>query len=192
MMNNSNVDSIKSITPRYTRSRFLRTVTAVTLMSAAAAMAFVASPLVGREQGSTPNIASKFGPRSFYLTRTGHDGNEVLTACAAGYHMASMWEIVDPSNLSYNTELGLTQDDSGSGPPSGESALGWVRTGRISFSGPGIAGQSNCNNWTTDADGHWGTIAWLSDNWLSAPTTWPFRTDPGECISALRVWCMQD
>ena len=157
-------------------------------MSAAAVMAFVASPLVG----STPNIAAKFKPRSFYLTRTGHDGNEVLMACAVGYHMASMWEIVDPSNLNYNTELGLTQDDSGSGPPSGESALGWVRTGGISFSGVGIAGKSNCNNWTTDADGDWGTIAWLSDNWLSAPTTWPFRYYPGEWISAHRVWCVQD
>ena len=72
-------------------------------MSAAAVMAFVASPLVG----STPNIASKFKPRSFYLTMTGHDGNDVLTACAAGYHMASMWEIVDPLEPELQHRIGF-------------------------------------------------------------------------------------
>ena len=32
--------------------------------------------------------------------------------------MASMWEIHDPSDLRYDTDLGLTLADSGSGPPS--------------------------------------------------------------------------
>jgi hypothetical protein len=46
--------------------------------------------------------------------------------------MASMWEISDPSNLRYDTQLGVTTADSGFGPPAGTSFVaffGWVRTG---------------------------------------------------------------
>ena len=45
--------------------------------------------------------------RSFYLTKATHKGFAGETACALGYHMASLWEIHEPSNLSYNTTLGL-------------------------------------------------------------------------------------
>jgi hypothetical protein len=86
-------------------------------------------PLVGRGQGNIPNVAQPFGPRKFYLTQTRHVGNEVLAVCAAGYHMASLWEIFDPSNLRYDTQLGFTLEDSGFGPPSFEG--GWIRTGGI-------------------------------------------------------------
>src|SRR5437899_259888 len=65
--------------------------------------------------------------RSFYLTKATHKGFAGETACALGYHMASLWEIHEPSNLSYNTTLGLTGKDTGQGPPSGLS--GWIRTG---------------------------------------------------------------
>ena len=44
---------------------------------------------------------------AFYLTRTTHVGNQVLTACAAGYHMASLWEILDPSNLKSQHGIGF-------------------------------------------------------------------------------------
>jgi hypothetical protein len=40
-------------------------------------------------------------PGNFYLTKTKHNGAQALTACAAGYHMPSIWEIHDPSNLKY-------------------------------------------------------------------------------------------
>ena len=65
--------------------------------------------------------------RSFYLTQTGYNGSQALTACAEGYHMASFREIRDTSNLSYDTQLGFTQDDFGLGPPGGFA--GWIRTG---------------------------------------------------------------
>lgn len=74
-------------------------------------------------------------PRKFYLTRTGYTGARALSACTAGYHMASLWEIHDPSNLRYDTELGFVQDDSGFGPP---IEFGWIRTGALLMSLPSV------------------------------------------------------
>jgi hypothetical protein len=84
--------------------------------------------------------------RGYYLTTTLHNGAQATTACAAGFHMASLWEMFDTSNLKYETGLGFTRPDSGFGPP---LSLGWVRTGgNASFSTtPGFA---NCNAWTSD------------------------------------------
>ncbi|MFX1355393.1 MAG: hypothetical protein ACFFGP_15680, partial [Promethearchaeota archaeon] len=55
--------------------------------------------------------------RQYYLTDTptGFTGADADTACAAGYHMASLYEILDTSNLKYNTDLGQTREDSGEG-----------------------------------------------------------------------------
>lgn len=47
-------------------------------------------PLVSRGQGQAP-----FGQRKFYLTRTTHDGNEVLTACAG----ATTWRRCGKSSI---------------------------------------------------------------------------------------------
>src|SRR5262245_3469439 len=49
----------------------------------------------------------------YYLTAAKFPGDAVLTACASGYHMASLWEIWDPSNLQYDIGRGFAQDDSG-------------------------------------------------------------------------------
>ena len=68
----------------------------------------------------------KKASRAFYLTTTTHTGAQATTACAAGFHMASLWEIFDPSNLRYDATVGATADDSGAGPP---FLGGWVRTG---------------------------------------------------------------
>ena len=60
-------------------------------------------PLVSRGQGGNP--FDRDTRKSFYLTKTSHNGSQVLTACAEGYHMASLWEIFDTSNLRYDTAL---------------------------------------------------------------------------------------
>ncbi len=76
----------------------------------------IQSQLSGLE-AQIASLANK-GPRKFYLTKTLHTGAQALSACATGYHMASLWEIHDPTNLRYNTELGFTSgSDSGFGPP---------------------------------------------------------------------------
>lgn len=76
---------------------------------------------------------SRSGPRKFYLTQDGFAGDQALSACAEGYHMASLWEIFNTSDLRYDTTLGFTQEDSGSAPPSNRN--GWVRMGSSSSVG---------------------------------------------------------
>ena len=116
---------------------------------------------------SAPAAPAVFtGMRKYYLTQTEVDGDETLTACASGYHMASLWEILDPSNLEYNTDLGFTRDDSGAGPPS--EGWGWIRTGYNSYStGDSHIGRNNCANWTTDDEAIRGTYLSLPYNWTS-------------------------
>jgi len=84
------------------------------------------------------------GMRQFYLSTMNAAGDAALNRCSYGYHMASMWELADPSNLKYNTTLGYVRvnGDSGWGPPS--YYRGWVRTG-YSSNNSSTAGQANCN-----------------------------------------------
>ena len=72
---------------------------------------------LGEGASEDASLASSAGMRQFYLTEAVVQGDQPITACAAGYHFASFWEIADPSNLKYNTTLGYTWSDSGQGPP---------------------------------------------------------------------------
>ena len=128
--------------------------------------------------------------RSFYLTKERFHANEALQACVAGYHMASAFEILDPSNLKYDTTLGLTTDDSGAGPPALNH--GYVRTG-FNARTDRYPGRANCNNWTsTSATDHGTTML------LDAPTLYTVTVDSPwnayalGCDAARKVWCVQD
>jgi hypothetical protein len=152
-----------------------------------------AAPAPPVSQGQGP---PQFGPRKFYLTRTLHDGAHALSACAAGYHMASLWEILEPSNLRYNTELGFTQDDSGFGPPSGalsSNTVGWIRTGQSANFSTSL-GEANCNAWTSGSDVESAAGAGLNSNWISTNvlvvSPWAFIRF--SCDSSVRVWCVQN
>jgi hypothetical protein len=105
--------------------------------------------------------------RHFYLTSANYSTNQALTACAAGYHMASLWEILNVSKLVYDYDhlSAKKLDDSGWGPPSGWN--GWVRTGYIS-SGDNIAGNGNCRNWSSVSSGDYGVSVRLSRYWEMA------------------------
>ncbi len=108
--------------------------------------------------------AGSTGLRMYYLSGNTTFGNGPLDQCGTGYHMASLWEIVDTSNLQYNTSLGyMGNADQGSGPPTGNNAKGWVRTGGASSTNttPGIG---NCANWTSDSSGDYGTLIYLDDD----------------------------
>lgn len=50
-------------------------------------------PLVSRGQGGNP--FDRDPRKAYYLTQTTHNGGQARSACAAGYHMASLWEILD-------------------------------------------------------------------------------------------------
>ena len=147
-------------------------------------------PLVSRGQGDIKNPLNRDPRKSYYLTRTNHDGSQALSACASGYHMASLWEIFDTSNLTYNTELGLTLDDSGLGPPVLNG--GRVRTGATA-SGINEPGVGNCQAWTSAEHVDWGTQVALPNNWVgNVQQINPWQAGTIECDSLRRVWCKQD
>ena len=142
-------------------------------------------------EASAPNApsAGSTGLRQYYMTQSGYTGSNALTACASGYHMASLWEIVDPSNLEYNTSLGFTLADSGQGPPT--FYWGWVRTGYTS-SVASIAGQANCNGWTNSNHSSYGTYVNLPSSWTAGQDVNVWQTGAYYCDTALYVWCVED
>jgi hypothetical protein len=129
--------------------------------------------------------------RRFYQTSTTHAANAVLTACAAGFHMASLWEIIDRSGLAYDTVLGVTNDDSGEGPPA-IVEFSWIRTGYNAWGssmGPGIA---NCTAWTSTSAARWGTAVSITD-WSDPPETiGDWKADDFDCSGTRRTWCVED
>jgi hypothetical protein len=112
------------------------------------------------------------------------------TACAQGYHFASIWELLDPSNLEYNNTLGWNELDSGEGPPTWR--YGWIRTGYNSAGQTGIDGQDNCNAWTSDAVEDRGTQASLSWQWGSKEELHVWHFDWNTCSIRYPVWCVED
>jgi hypothetical protein len=146
---------------------------------------------VGHGQQTSGGNSPVRGLRRYYLTVTLHKGNEALTACADGYHMASLWEIHDPSNLRYDTALGFKRGDSGSSPPSG--TVGWVRTGWDANESD-LPGSSNCNAWTSDSPFGEGTAVELPRLWrlTDGPVISPWISLGELCFEPLRVWCVQD
>ena len=138
---------------------------------------------------NTPLVASATG-REYYLTyATVPDAPHALTACASGYHMASLWEILDTSSLKYNTGLGAARDDSGQGPPA--QWAGWVRTGDGSGN-TATPGQADCNAWTSNSASYYGTYAQLPSDWTSAENIHVWLTYTTLCSHSARVWCVQD
>jgi hypothetical protein len=134
------------------------------------------------------------GPRKFYLTQDQLTGSQALTACADGYHMASLFEIFDFSNMKYDTTLGLqfTFQDSVSGPPTG--VRGWIRTNYASSGQAQIAGQDNCFTWTSNSSSDYGTAALLNSHWAIPPVTSmdPWLSSLVTCDTSHLVWCIQD
>jgi len=119
-------------------------------------------PILGLLLVGTLVSAAEANSRKFYLTDDSFTGGQALTACAKGYHMASLWEIFNVGTLTYDTKLGFTREDGSSGPPS--QTAGWVRTGFDSSNNPN-AGLGNCLAWTSSAAGDKGTLVQLGDLW---------------------------
>jgi hypothetical protein len=133
-------------------------------------------------------LAATAGMRHYYLYSAALNATYALTACTSGYHMASLWEMLDTSHLQYNTALGDSRPDSGLGPPTGYS--GWVRTGYGSNNGT-TAGQANCNAWTSTSGN--GTVVSLPSDWTAAPQDihiWTVST--ASCGNSADVWCVED
>jgi hypothetical protein len=133
-------------------------------------------------------VTQPSGMRQFYLSEYSSDGDAALAICAAGYHMASLWEIVDPTNLKYNPSLGRESADSGQGPPSDQ--VGWVRTGYSSDNST-TSGLANCSAWS-NLNGL-GTVLNLHDYWTNGGQdigVWNAGT--ADCELSRSVWCVED
>ena len=160
------------------------TVMALVVILAGLAGGFFWSP--GKAVAS-PTQTGQPRPLQYYLTRDRYAGDQVLSACAMGFHTASLWEILDTSKLRYNTRLGHTRRDSGHGPP---TTGGWVRTGYASDS-TNLPGTGNCQSWTSSS---------VSDNgsFVSLPGSWEdgydvlMGWDAGvrACSESVQVWCV--
>jgi hypothetical protein len=151
----------------------------------------------GGEPAAAPRSTSRTAQgfvtlRSFYLTDGNYSADEALGVCAEGYHMASLWEILNVSNLAYAYDQpdAHTKSDSGEGPPS--NWYGWARTGGAS-SGVDTAGIGNCRAWTSTDASEDGSIARLHDDWTTASSVvGPWDTDTFGCSGFAPVWCIED
>ena len=140
--------------------------------------------------GEVASAAIGGGGHHFYLTSNIYIPSNALSACASGYHMASLWEILDVSNLTYDYDhpAAYTQADSGYGPPAFWN--GWVRTGYLS-SGVDTAGTGNCLNWSDATTNNYGVSVRLTNAWETAPGdifTWD--TTSYDCFHSGPVWCV--
>lgn len=144
----------------------------------------------GKETSENASLPSSTGMRQFYLTQATFQGNQPLTACAAGYHFASFWEIAEPSNLKYNTTLGYIHSDSGQGPTSG--IFGWVRTGYISGNTL-TPGKANCESWTSPSASDMGSVSKLPHDWSDDNEVLGVWVLGGfSCNAYNYVWCIED
>jgi hypothetical protein len=171
-------------------------------------VAFVGYLALGQRRASASPAAAPAAPaatsgglRKYYRTATAYLSTEALAACATGYHFASIWELLDVSNLEYageHPDASAIEDDMGEGPPTGGGGLprhGWVRTGHNDYTDP-APGQANCNSWTSNSSSYYGTTAGLTPDWLSATT---YRADISvwdvgtyTCDYSTGVWCVED
>jgi hypothetical protein len=162
----------------------------------------VASPTIVGGTATGGNLCddgrcSRRGWRRYYLTKNLADGLQALNACASGFHMASRWELDDPSSLEYDPILGRQNNDSGQGPPVGnefgEQVGGWVRTGSVSMD-LGFGVMTNCDTWSTNDGSSVGTFLSIDVNWNTAGTALgtPWIAGSGACNSSIAVWCIED
>jgi hypothetical protein len=135
--------------------------------------------------------------KQYYLSTDNVMGGEVGRVCRPGFHMASLWEIFDTSNLRYSQDLGLRILDQGAGPPAG--IWGWVRTGWTttagSTEGSDKPGQAHCFLWSNSTDDYDGTRVRLSNEWGKAYRSSkiaPWEADAERCNSRQHVWCVED
>jgi len=133
---------------------------------------------------------SRHARRRYYLTRNAVPSTAAPTACLPGYHMASFYELLDPSAIDYDTVLGDVEDDSGSGPVSNNS--GWIRTGGAASS------FTNCTNWMSVAAADGGTVAILQSSAATlngaakVSSPWSVFAGTASCDNSVNVWCVED
>jgi hypothetical protein len=140
------------------------------------------------------DVVGFFSPakaRRYYLTDAEeYDGSEAMTACAEGFHMASLWEIFHFSTLEYDSTLGFDRPNSAPGPPAG--VWGWIRTGGYTDPSSTEPGAADCDGWTSNTIVS-GSVVQLGALWDTASTgVSPWLSGSPVCSNAFRVWCVED
>jgi hypothetical protein len=146
----------------------------------------------GQEGAAAPDSAAAVaaaGGTRFLITSANYTGAQADTSCPAGYHMASLYELHDVTNLTYANGPGAKiRGDQGSGPVAGW--WGWVRTGVDSFVA-NEAGRANCAVWTSTTAGEYGTLVRLAETWTSgAAAISPWQAQTWSCTGIAPVWCV--
>jgi len=169
---------------------------AMLALAAWALLTWGSKPVEASSPQAPAAVSSSSGMRKFYLTASMTQGNGPADpgVCQPGYHFASIWEILDVSNLEYddNPAYAYLRDDMGDGPPTGWH--GWVRTG-YNDSTDGPNGQINCDGWTSISSSvTYGATAKLPSDWSDAGNqilhVW--ETGGAGCNLYLNVWCIED
>jgi len=141
------------------------------------------------EPPATVNAGLLAKPKMYYLTKNSFDGGDAITACDSGFHMASISEIQDPSNLQYadrsTAEYDSLVDGQRLGPPSNH--MGWVRTGVYPPSGF----VYDCEDFRDNRYNHSGTTVSLTEQTASTPNMlWQAALQ--FCSQPEPVWCVED
>jgi hypothetical protein len=172
------------------RGALLLLLGALVLAAAAGALARQ-QPALPAAEAALPHQANE-KPHYYVTNFNTLAGSVADVSCASGYHMASLWEILDPSQLTYasNLPVARTRADQGSGPPT--DWWGWVRTG-FDASVADQAGRANCSAWSSSGVGDFGTIVQLSDTWTAgAVAISPWQAQTWSCGGLVPVWCVSD
>jgi len=114
--------------------------------------------------------------RRYYLTTNAVQGSQAANACAPGFHIASVWELLDLGDLRYDTTLGPGTDQR-SGPPS--QINGWA-----------YVDADSCLDWTDTSASRLGGLIALRTT--VSQDTGPWATEAGQCVATFRVWCLED
>ena len=148
---------------------------------------------------ATSNAGVQVKPKEYYLTSGQFSGDQAIAACSTGFHMASIFEILDTSNLQYvkrsTTVCDSLVDDQGDGLPTKE--FGWVRTGYDSTSYMDVVSPElssvNCNSWTSQSSNAWGTVARLYDNDTAVQLNSEYTlVNSRQCNQSYPVWCVEN
>jgi hypothetical protein len=150
---------------------------------------FVAGPMAENGRPIGGNVCglacTADGRRRFYLTRTDHPADQVLTACAPGFHFASIWEIKIPSDAAYDPMLGRVSHDVITGLPA--FLYGWAGSGKSPQAGNVLG--ANCNGWTTADPTSRGT-AYQAGFTNDQESLWGHEVR--SCSLPSPVWCAED
>ena len=103
--------------------------------------------------------------------------------------MAAVFELLDLSDFEYDSSLGYTTQDSGSGPP---KTRGWIRNGNSLNGQFTSCGSTIFDAWTSANQTDTGSVMKPSAGLIGAPASGipRWETQLETCDNAHRIWCV--